>query len=278
MRKPKISYSLTRHASQSRAAAAYQAILAERYEIVGNQDQADIVIVHHPPRNYETVYALHPALKDKYVISCCVAHASDLPATWRRNLERVQEVWTCSRFCRDVFARYHPRVTLVPYAVERDFACSADALACVKRLIDFKDDRVYFLAIAPADEARKNIPCLVESFVEVADAMPNARLVVKGTHLNSPAWAPHSQVLFLPLMMPFEYINALINSHMSTSVRTTRSPGGLRSPMPCSTASRPSQRATRAIWTTCPTPTRFPCALLRAPYRPTQPDSESSAA
>jgi glycosyltransferase involved in cell wall biosynthesis len=205
----RISYSLTQRPSQSRIAAAYQDILRERYELIAAQDDADVVIVHHPPRNYETVYALHPALARKYVISCCVTHAGDVPAGWRRNLARVQEVWTCSRYCREVLSRHHPKVTLVPYVVERDFGCSAAALDTVRRLVGFADDRVYFLAIAAAGEQRKNVRALVETFKRAARSMPRARLIVKAMHYDTPSWEPHEQVIFLPFKMPFEYVSGL---------------------------------------------------------------------
>lgn len=205
----RISYSLTQRPSQSRIAAAYQDILRERYELISAQDDAEIVIVHHPPRNYETVYALHPALARKYVISCCVTHAAEVPASWRRNLARVQEVWTCSRYCRDVLSRHHPKVTLIPYVVERDFSCSAVALDSLERLVGFADDHVYFLAIAALREQRKNVRLLVESFKRAARAMPRARLIVKAMPHDAPGWEPHEQVIFLPFQMPFEYVSGL---------------------------------------------------------------------
>jgi glycosyltransferase involved in cell wall biosynthesis len=209
MERATISYSLTRHLSQSRIASAYQDILQERYEFVGIQAAADIVIVHHPPRNYETVYALHPGLDKKYVISCCVSHASTIPAYWERNLARVQEVWTCSEYCRQVFSRYHPKVTLIPYVVERDFTCSAEVLRMVKNLVGFEEDAVYFLTVATLAEVRKNVPMLVESFKRVAGSMPKARLIIKALHTDEPSWTPHEQVIFLPFHMRFEYVSAL---------------------------------------------------------------------
>jgi glycosyltransferase involved in cell wall biosynthesis len=226
MGKAKVSYSLTRRPSQSRIAAAYQDILGERYELVATQDVADVVIVHHPPRNYETVYALHPALKDRYVISACVSHANDVPAIWQRNLARVQEVWTCSRFCQQVLSRYHPKVTLLPYVVERDFDCSETVLDCVKRLIGYEEEGVYFLNISPIDEPRKNIHALVESFKKVAGDMPRARLVIKASSVNVPTWTPHPQVLFVPFQMPFDYISALYKlSHAYVSPHHSESWG-----------------------------------------------------
>ena len=209
MSRLKISYSLTRRPSQSRIASAYIDILAADHDIVGSQDAADVVIVHHPPRNYETVYALHPALKDRYVISCCVPHAEDVPGLWRRNLERVQEVWTPSEFCRKALARHHPNVVVMPYVVERDMTISEEARVGVARMIGFSPELVYFLAVGPLDEPRKNIPELVRTFTRVSASMPNARLIIKSNWSDRPQWDPHPKVIFLPLQMPFEYVSAL---------------------------------------------------------------------
>lgn len=209
MSRLKISYSLTRRASQSRVAAPYMEMLAEHHDIIPMQDVADVVVVHHPPRNYETVYALHPALKDRYVISCCVPHAEDVPDLWKRNLERVQEVWTPSEFCRRALAPYHPNVVVVPYVIERDTAISTEARTGVARMIGYDPELVYFLMIAPLEEPRKNIPMLVETFKRVCGDMPNARLVIKASTSDLPSWASHPQIIFLPLQMPFDYVSAL---------------------------------------------------------------------
>lgn len=209
MNRLKISYSLTRRPSQSRMAAAYMDIIGADHDLVSTQDTADIVVVHHPPRNYETVYALHPALKDRYVISCCVPHAEDVPGLWRRNLPRVQEVWTPSEFCRRALAPYHPNVVVVPYIIERDMSISAEARTGVERMIAFDPELVYFLTFGPLSEPRKNIAMLVETFIRVSGSMPNARLIVKSITPDVPSWAPHPQIIFLPLQMPFDYVSAL---------------------------------------------------------------------
>jgi glycosyltransferase involved in cell wall biosynthesis len=159
-----------------------------------------------------------------------VTHANVLPPHWQRNLARVQEIWTCSQYCHEIFSRYHPKVTLMPYTVERDFSCSDTALDCVRRLIDHDEDKVYFLNISVTSHPRKNVRGLVESFRKVASAMPKARLVLKGTPNDVPLWEPHPQVLFIPFQMPFEYISALyrltdvyVSAHRSESWGLTMS-------------------------------------------------------
>ncbi|MGY3228928.1 glycosyltransferase involved in cell wall biosynthesis [Luteibacter sp. HA06] len=209
MNRHKVSYSLTRRASQSRIAAAYMEAIRADYDLVATQDVADVVVVHHPPRNYETVYAIHPALRDRYVVSCCVPHAEDIPDLWKRNLSRVQEVWTPSEFCRRTLANYHENVVVMPYVIDRDMTVTDEARIGMRRMVAFDPDLVYFLAIAPLDEPRKNISSLVETFTRISSEIPNARLIIKATPTNTPSWAPHRQVIFLPMQMPAEYVNAL---------------------------------------------------------------------
>src|SRR5579864_1621113 len=209
MQRTKVSYSLTRRPSQAKVASIYQDIIRERYQITGNSDEADVVIIHHPPWHYTTSYAIHPLLKEKYVIACCVSHADDIPATWKRGLELVQEVWTCSQYCYDVFSNYHSNVIKLPYVVDRDLTASEDALECARRLIGYQPGLVYFFNIAQVAEPRKNIEAMVRSFVKVSKDIPHARLVIKAGPDDRVPWASQPQVILLPMTLPHDYINAL---------------------------------------------------------------------
>jgi glycosyltransferase involved in cell wall biosynthesis len=228
MQRTKVSYSLTRRPSQAKVASIYQDIIRERCEMIGNSDEADVIIIHHPPWHYTTSYAIHPLLKEKYVIACCVSHADDIPATWKRGLNLVQEVWTCSQYCFDIFSRYHSNVIKLPYVVDRDLAASADARECAERLIGYEPGLVYFFTIAQVAEPRKNIEALVRSFVKVSKNLPNARLVIKASSDDRALWDSHPQVTLLPMTLPHEYINALyqltdvyVSAHHSESWGTT---------------------------------------------------------
>ncbi|MEA9580414.1 glycosyltransferase [Xanthomonas nasturtii] len=86
---------------------------------------------------------------------------------------------------------------------------SEEARVGVARMIGFSPKLVYFLALGPLDEPRKNIQELVQTFVRVSASMPNARLIVKSSWSDAPQWGSHPQVIFLPLRMPFEYVSAL---------------------------------------------------------------------
>ena len=228
MSRTKVSYSLTRRPSQAKVASIYQEIIRERYELTGDPDAADIVIIHHPPWHYQTSYSIHPRLNEKYAIACCVSHGDDIPATWKHGLKLVQEVWTCSQYCYDVFSKYHPNVVKLPYVVERDMAITDEAGSCAKRLIAYDPECMYFFTIAQASEPRKNIEALVKSFTKVSDAIPQARLIIKGAPDDRTAWSSHERVTFLPMTLRHEYINALyelvdvyVSAHHAESWGTT---------------------------------------------------------
>ncbi len=205
----KVSYSLNRRPGQSRIAAIYQEVIGRNCSLVADQDQADVVIVHHPPKNYVTSYALHPQLREKYVIAYCVPHAESIPRSWASGLRLVQEVWTCSEYCREVLAKWHPNVVRMPYVIQRAVEFSDEARACVQRFLAYDPKLIYFLCIAPLDEPRKNVEGLVRAFKAVCKKIPNARLVLKGSPEDRHTWENDNQILFLPVNIPHEYVNAL---------------------------------------------------------------------
>ncbi len=206
---PRISYSLTRRPSQSRIAAIYQQAIKENYQLVADQDTADIVILHHLPQHYNSSYLLHPALRRKYVVSCCIAHAEDIPESWKRGLALVQEVWTCSRFCQAVLSAIHPCVQYIPYPIQRDLGCRASVLEAVKRMLAFDRDDIHFLTIGSLGEGRKNVRGLVCAFREASTSMPNAKLVIKATPDEHADWPRDDRIIFLPIALSDDYVNAL---------------------------------------------------------------------
>ena len=228
MRTTKIAYSMTRRQSQSRVGSIYQSLIREKYELDGDTEAADVVIIQHPAWHYQLSYQMNPHLKDKYVIAYCVAHADDIPASWKRSLSLVQEVWSCSDYCCDVISKRHSNVVKVPYVVERETTTPDNIVAFTKRLIEYDPTCVYFLAVAPIKEPRKNIEALVASFNKVSKSIPKARLVIKAGPDDRATWDSHEQVILLPMTLPHEYINALyqlanvyVSAHHSESWGTT---------------------------------------------------------
>jgi len=94
-------------------------------------------------------------------------------------LELVQEVWVPSQYCRAVFERYHPRVHVVPYVVDRDLKCSDLDRAAVRQMVNFNPARIYYLTITKVWDKRKNVQFLIDAFERLRGDMPDARLIVK---------------------------------------------------------------------------------------------------
>ncbi len=174
----KLLYIFSRYSSHSRTAQAYWGLIRRWHSFVSSADAADAVILHCEPHDYAALYRAH-GLDGKYVVSCALWEADDLPESYKRSLELVQEVWVPSQYCKAVFERYHPRVHVVPYAVDRDLRCSDLDRAAVRQMVNFNPARIYYLTVTKVWDKRKNVQFLIDAFERLAGDMPNARLIVK---------------------------------------------------------------------------------------------------
>ena len=141
--------------------------------------EADRVILHCLPCDLRAAFELNPILARKYVIAYCVWEASDLPEELKRLMPKIQEVWTCSEYCKSLFDSYHPVVARIPHVVCRPRNYTQDDLSEIQRLISFEDQCVYFLTIARLADRRKNTGSLISTFQRISHRIPDARLVVK---------------------------------------------------------------------------------------------------
>src|SRR5260370_23495251 len=153
-------------------------MLSRRYTLAKSIDEADVVILHLEPHNYESIYDVMPTLRAKYVVSYCVWEASELPVSYRRSLALVKEVWTCSEYCLNIIKKYHPRVFRIPHTIEREGTSHDIDDSIMKRLICFDPRNYYLLSIGRTLGSRKNLRELVRVFESTASLMPNARLIV----------------------------------------------------------------------------------------------------
>lgn len=204
----KIYYSASSYASHLRAAKAYRALMGRAYPLVDNVASADLVILHHEPRDFAALYADYPELRRKYVVSYCVWEADELPEAYKRSLSHVQEVWTCSGYSKAAFDKHHPNVRLVPHVVERDCRFSPADLQQVQQRLRYDSKQTYFLAIALQASVRKNLSALVRAFNAVQSQLPDAKLVLKTGVGEDSAWATDS-VITLPHTMRWSEVNAL---------------------------------------------------------------------
>src|SRR6266550_5441570 len=180
MRQLKLWYEIHNYQSHRRVATLYKQMLSRRYAFAKAIGDADVVILHLEPHDYESIYDKLPALRTKYVISYCVWEASELPLAYQRSLALVQEVWTCSQYCAGVIKKYHPRVFRIPHTIEREQSSHDLDEVIIRRLICFDPRSYYFLAIGRTRIFRKNLRALVRIFEAATSSMPNARLIIKG--------------------------------------------------------------------------------------------------
>jgi glycosyltransferase involved in cell wall biosynthesis len=174
----KLLYVFSRYSSHFRTGQAYFGLIREWHSFVSKADEADVVILHGEPHDYAAMYGAL-GLYGKYVVSCTLWEADDLPDSYKRSLDLVQEVWVPSQYCRAVFARYHPRVHVVPYVVDRELKCSDLDRAAVRQMVNFNPAHIYYLTITKVWDKRKNVQFLIDAFERLGGDMPNARLIVK---------------------------------------------------------------------------------------------------
>ena len=192
-----IYYNVAGYYSFARTGRNYVDIIKQKYPVTEKLEDANVVVLHHEPHNYAAIYQKYPLLSRKYVISVCVWEASDLPEAYKRSLAYVQEIWTCSKYCYNVFRNYHPNVVYIPHVVERDIACSQADRDFVRSAIHHQPECVYYLNITKAWDKRKNLAGLVRTFRKYARAMPNARLIAKLQQPNPGPWRSDDRVTVL---------------------------------------------------------------------------------
>jgi hypothetical protein len=204
-----IYYNVARYYSFARTGKNYIDIIKRRYPVTENLADSKVVVLHHEPHNYAAIYGKNPLLSRRYVISVSVWEASELPEAYKRSLAYVQEVWTCSQYCYNVFRNYHPNVVYIPYVVDRDITCSEADRDFVRSAIKHQPHCVYYLNITKAWDKRKNLGGLLRTFHNHARAMPNARLIVKLQQSDPGPWHSDDKVTVLSGPFTNGQINAL---------------------------------------------------------------------
>jgi glycosyltransferase involved in cell wall biosynthesis len=187
----------------------YRDLIQPEYDLTTNVDDADIVVLHREPYDFGALYSKVPSLAHKYVIGCCVWEASELPDAYKRSISLVQEIWTCSKYCVDIFQPYNSKVVCMPYAVERDKTCSDQDRSFVRAATGHEPGCVYFLAVTKLDDKRKNVNALIHIFRHCKRAMPKARLIIKAVGGDVLLKGRDPQIIYLCEEMSNSQINAL---------------------------------------------------------------------
>ncbi|HYR28210.1 MAG TPA: glycosyltransferase, partial [Thermoanaerobaculia bacterium] len=182
----RVCYFLSHYPSHRAAGEQYiECMRASGIELVSSPRDADAVVIHNEPQSIAGYYRMHPELRDRRVIAYSVWETDRLPAHYRFALGLVSELWTCSRYCRDVLVQAGRPVTVVPHVVTappRD----DDAVARMRERIGAGDGRYVFYTIAVHAYVRKGLEDLLQAFRE---EFPDdeARLVVRSSGLRLPA-------------------------------------------------------------------------------------------
>ena len=209
MKKLKVFYVAQDYQSHSRVAEVYRDLMQSECEIVTDGYDSDVVVLHLEPHDYDSIYHAYPALRHKYVIAYCVWEADDLPEPYKRLISLVQEVWTASRYCFNVFSKYHQRVVYMPHVIERDTYCSNAERDFIRRAIGYEQGCVYYLTVTKLLDKRKNVELLVKAFCNIRAKIPNARLIIKARHRDPPNNINEEQVIYMPRDLTWSQLNAL---------------------------------------------------------------------
>jgi glycosyltransferase involved in cell wall biosynthesis len=205
----KIRYILSDYNSHNRTGNDYCELIRQHHSLVADEHSADVVILHLEPHNFGAIYKQCPILKTKYVIAVSVWETDDLPISYRRSIAFVQEVWTPSRYCQAVFARYHPRVFYMPYVIDRQLDYSEQDAEFVRNLIQYSPDNTYYLTITKLWDRRKNAELLLNAFHNLETRMPNARLIVKGADRDTPPILSDARTIVFCSQLTWPHITAL---------------------------------------------------------------------
>ena len=179
LRNVKVSYGCGRYPSHARVARVYRNIIRSQCNVVKEIDLADIVVLHFEPHTFASLFETYPVLRKKYVVGYCVWEASELPISYREAIRQVQEIWTCSQYCLEIFARHHPRVIYVPHVIERDTSYSEADGEYIGRAISYDPGNFYFFMVTKLWDLRKNTTALMAAFRNQRSVMPKARLIIK---------------------------------------------------------------------------------------------------
>ena len=204
-----IYYANSSYRSFARTARAYRRLLSLDHSLVGEIQDADVVILHCEPHKYPMLYSKHPVLAKKYVIGYVAWEADQLPLEYISGIALVQELWTPSRFAREVFSQHHASVYRIPHHIDRDMSFSSDDLAYIDTLLAFNNDRRYMLTICRLTDRRKNIRTLLSAFATAFLDDPSYQLIVKADPCDVHPYAPSNNITFIREKLSEGKINAL---------------------------------------------------------------------
>jgi len=205
---PKVYYFLARYASHRQAGMAYRACLERSgVPLVASPAMAELPILHREPPSYAQHFRAYPFLQDRYVIAYAVWEAPYLPQRYRQGLAMVDEIWTCSSFCCDVFDETFSPVIKIPHIVQPGSKPDESIDRELRTRLNWRPGQFCFYAIATGTQ-RKNLAAAVRAFGGLFDP-DDAVLVIKSDRPLSPELTRTPGVITISDQWPDAWIAAL---------------------------------------------------------------------
>jgi glycosyltransferase involved in cell wall biosynthesis len=128
-------------------------------------EDADVVVLHQDPTLYASMYEAMPALRRKYVIAYAVWENAKLTPFFIPPLRMVNEVWTCSEFCRAAIAPHVARCSVLPHLVRKAAPPEEERGWALTLLAESREAGAFvFLSVMDAVNPRKNLRGLLTAF------------------------------------------------------------------------------------------------------------------
>ena len=151
---------------------------------------------------------------DQYRIGYTPWESTDIPERWISHMEKMDEIWTTSQFCREVFEHYNVNRTIriVPHGIDHA------AWPIVDRAIG---NKFYFFHLG-GPTGRKGGQRVVDAFLDLYDGQEEFQLVLKSNGPTEARWRNkndvymgsaenHPQIQNLIGDFDTEYLNAVYN-------------------------------------------------------------------
>ena len=177
-----VHYHLSDYISHRTAGlAAMRALDSAGVRLVPDPERADVLIIHDDPYFY-------PEFVDRYggkkrIVAYCVWETDILPASFARNLQGVDAIWTCTPFSARAFERAgFDNVAVAPHVVAPAEPTDQEMEAVRARLAGL-EGRFLFYTVVDSVNPRKNLEGLLQAYAKAfrtEDAIGNlVGLVVK---------------------------------------------------------------------------------------------------
>ena len=185
------------------------------YELIEAIQASGVGVWWNNTKPYAHISFIQPEMytgtSKQYRIGYTPWESTEIPELWVQKMNAMDEIWTTSNFCKDIFEQNGVKVDLVlPHGI------NSDVYPIVHRELN---DTFYFLHIGGPTE-RKGGQMVMDAFVELFDGQDNVKLIMKVNDHSEARWRDrngvyrgspesHSQVIFIKDELTLEQMSAL---------------------------------------------------------------------